>query len=60
MPAFSGFTPETGGIKFKVNDAGRAFPGYTSSIIGGGLRLSGNGINARDLTVNSLGNVGIG
>lgn len=60
MPAFSGFTPETGGIKFKVNDEGRAFAGYTSSIIGGDLPLSGNDINASDLTINSLGNVGIG
>lgn len=60
MPGFSGFTAETQGIKFRVNDADRAFIGYTSSIIGTALRLSGNGIGSSDLTINSSGNVGIG
>lgn len=55
-------TAETEGIKFRVANVDRAFIGYLSSAVvnASGLRLSGNGTNSSDLTINGSGNVGIG
>lgn len=60
MPSYSGLIGETEGIKFRVADADRGFVGYSTSILGNFLRLSGNGIGGGDITINSTGNVGIG
>lgn len=61
MPRYSGFISESEGIKFRVNGGDSAFIGYSSNAIGASvLRMSGNGLSTSDLTINTLGNVGIG
>lgn len=61
MPKYSGFTSESESIRFRVNGGDSASIGYLSTPIGASvLRLSGNGAFSSDITINTLGNVGIG